>query len=172
MAKLKTASVNYLIILLVLLTGLPLTGAWAATSEQAKIRRLVATEARQIGVPVALAMAVARAESNFDPRALSHKGARGVMQVMPDTALGDYGIQPDRLWEPRINIRLGLHFLKRLIHRYRGRVDLALSYYNGGAAVGVWPRARIIPATYPYLRRVEQYRLDYRQRILIGASYD
>ena len=163
---------NYLIILLVLLTSMPLTGPWAATPEQAKIRRLVATEARQIGVPVALAMAVARAESNFDPRALSHKGARGVMQVMPDTALGDYGIQPDRLWEPRINIRLGLHFLKRLIKRYRGRVDLALSYYNGGAAVGNWPRARIIPATYPYLRKVQQYSLDYQQRISMGVSHD
>ena len=163
---------NYLIILLVLLTGMLPTGPWAATSEQAKIRRLVATEARQIGVPVALAMAVARAESNFDPRALSHKGARGVMQVMPDTALGDYGIQPDRLWEPRINIRLGLHFLKRLINRYRGRVDLALSYYNGGAAVGNWPRARIIPATYPYLRKVQQYSLDYQQRISMGVSHD
>ena len=172
MAKLKKVSVNYLIILLVLLTGMPVTGPWAATSEQAKIRRLVATEARQIGVPVALAMAVARAESNFDPRALSHKGARGVMQVMPDTALGDYGIQPDRLWEPRINIRLGLHFLKRLINRYRGRVDLALSYYNGGAAVGNWPRARIIPATYPYLRKVQQYSLDYQQRISMGVSHD
>jgi soluble lytic murein transglycosylase-like protein len=94
------------------------------------------------------------------------------MQVMPDTALGDYGIQPDRLWEPRINIRLGLHFLKRLIHRYRGRVDLALSYYNGGAAVGNWPRARIIPATYPYLRKVQQYSLDYQQRISMGVSHD
>ena len=91
---------------------------------------------------------------------------------MGDALLGLYGIHPDLLWKPRINIRLGLHFLKRLIRRYRGRVDLALSYYNGGAAVGDWPRARIIPATYPYLRKVQQYRLDYRTRISMGALYD
>jgi soluble lytic murein transglycosylase-like protein len=91
---------------------------------------------------------------------------------MPNTALGEYGIHPDRLWEPRINIRLGLHFLKRLIRRYRGRVDLALSYYNGGAAVGVWPRARVIPATHRYLNKVERFRLDYLKLISRGALYD
>jgi len=159
-------------ILLVLLIALLPTGARAALPERTEISRQVAAEARQIGVPVALALAVARAESNFDPKALSHKGARGVMQVMPNTALGEYGIHPDRLWEPRINIRLGLHFLKRLIRRYRGRVDLALSYYNGGAAVGVWPRARVIPATHRYLNKVERFRLDYLKLISRGALYD
>ncbi len=156
------APVGRPIILLVLLAALLPAGARAAMPERAEIRRLVAAEAKNIGVPVPLALAVARAESDFNPRAHSHKGARGVMQVMPNTALGDYGIHPDLLWDPRINVRLGLHFLKRLIHRYRGRVDLALSYYNGGSAVGEWPRVRIIPATYPYLRKVKKFRLDYR----------
>ena len=159
-------------ILLVLLIALLPTGARAAMPERTEISCQVAAEARHIGVPVALALAVARAESNFDPMALSHKGARGVMQVMPDTALGEYGIHPDLLWEPRINIRLGLHFLKRLIRRYRGRVDLALSYYNGGTAVGDWPRARVIPATYRYLNKVERFRLDYLKLISRGALYD
>ncbi len=144
----------------------------AAQLTRGEILNLVLVEAERIGVPVPLALAVAKAESNFHPRAHSHKGARGVMQVMPATAIGEYGIHPDLLWDARINIRLGLHFLNRLIHRYRGRVDLALSYYNGGSAVGDWPRARIIPATYRYLRKVQQYRLDYRQRISIGALYD
>jgi len=172
MAGLKVVPMGRLIILLVLLAELLPAGARAAMPERAEISRLVAAEARQIGVPIALALAVARVESDFNPRAHSHKGARGVMQVMPNTAIGDYGIHPDLLWEPRINVRLGLHFLKRLIHRYRGRVDLALSYYNGGSAVGEWPRARIIPATYRYLRRVQNFRLDYRQRISMGALYD
>ena len=151
----------------------PLIGqTTAAQLTRGEILTLVLVEAERIGVPVPLALAVAKAESNFHPRAHSHKGARGVMQVMPATAIGEYGIHPDLLWDARINIRLGLHFLNRLIHRYRGRVDLALSYYNGGSAVGDWPRARIIPATYRYLRKVQQYRLDYRQRISIGALYD
>ena len=97
-----------------------------------QIRSMVVSEARQMHFPVALALAVADAESNFDENAESHKGARGIMQIMPATAVGEYGIPPDYLWNPRINIRLGLHFLKRLVNLYEGRTDLALSYYNGG----------------------------------------
>ncbi|MDP6563659.1 MAG: lytic transglycosylase domain-containing protein [Alphaproteobacteria bacterium] len=167
----RPAGLLLLLAALVLPATMP-TGVWAAAAERAEIRRLVAAEARQIGVPVALALAVARAESDFDPRAHSHKGARGVMQVMPDTAIGEYGIHPDLLWRPRINVRLGLHFLKRLLRRYRGRVDLALSYYNGGSAVGDLPRARIIPATFRYVRKVQRFRLDYRRRIWRGAMDD
>ncbi len=142
-----------------------------ASGQRAAIQRLVVAEARNMGIAPDLALAVAHAESDFDPAVVSHKGARGVMQIMPRTAWGEYGIAPDQLWRPRINIRLGLHFLRRLLLRYRGRVDLALSYYNGGSAVGEWPRARIIPATYSYVHKIGKLRLDYRNRISMG-SYD
>ncbi|MDX1401754.1 MAG: lytic transglycosylase domain-containing protein [Kiloniellales bacterium] len=127
-----------------------------------EIKSIVRQEARRIGVPVSLALAVAHAESNFDPNAESHAGARGVMQIMPATALGEYGITPDLLWEPRLNVRIGLHFLNRLIRRYDGRVDLALSYYNGGSAVGRLPNARVIPATRRYVIRVQKLQRQYR----------
>jgi len=140
----------------------------AVGRQRAAMRALVAHEARAFGLPVDLALAVAKAESDFDPHALSHKGARGVMQIMPATAIGEYGIHPDLLWNPRINVRLGLHFLRRLIRRYRGRIDLALSYYNGGSAVGTWPRARVIPATAGYVRKVERLRRHYRRQHLTG----
>jgi len=143
-------------------------GPAAAATERGRVRALVAAEARSMGLPVDLALAVAKAESDFDPRALSRKGARGVMQIMPATAIGEYGIHPDLLWNPRINVRLGLHFLRRLIARYRGRVDLALSYYNGGSAVGTWPRARIIPATHGYVLKVQRLRRHYRRHQLEG----
>ena len=132
--------------------------------ERRRIMRLVAGEARDLGVPVALALAIAHAESDFDPYARSHKGARGVMQIMPATARGEYGIAAHLLWNPRINVRLGLHFMKRLLNRYRGRVDLALSYYNGGSAVGDLPRARVIPATRKYVRKVQSLRREYRRQ--------
>lgn len=118
----------------------------SAPPPREEIKALVVREARSLGVPVSLALAVAEAESAFDPRAESPKGARGVMQVMPATARGEYGIHPDRLWDARVNVRLGLHFLRRLIEQYRGRTDLALSWYNGGSAVGELPYARVIPA--------------------------
>jgi soluble lytic murein transglycosylase-like protein len=130
-----------------------------------QIKALVATEAAKLGVSVSLALAVAHAESHFDAQAESSAGARGVMQIMPRTALGEYGIEPDLLWDPRINVRLGLHFLGRLIRRYRGRVDLALSYYNGGSAVGRLPNARVIPATYKYVARVQRLEKRYRRQI-------
>ena len=133
------------------------------------ILAMVVREALDLGLPVALALAVAHAESNFDPRALSHKGARGVMQIMPATARGEYGLQVALLWQPRINIRLGIHFLRRLIARYHGRVDLALSYYNGGSAVGDFPRARVIPATRNYVKRVKSLHKRYRREVWSGG---
>ncbi len=153
-----------------LLLGGCSNGALAGRSRKrhyprSKIKALVATEAMDMGISVPLALAVAHAESYFDARAESSAGARGVMQIMPATAMGEYGIDPDMLWDPRINVRLGLHFLGRLIRRYRGRVDLALSYYNGGSAVGVWPNARIIPATAKYVARVQRLEKKYRRQL-------
>jgi soluble lytic murein transglycosylase-like protein len=131
-----------------------------------EIRALVVEEAVRMNISASLALAVAHAESNFNPRAESHAGARGVMQIMPATAKGEYNISPGLLWNPRVNVRLGLHFLKRLIRRYRGRVDLALSHYNGGSAVGRFPNARVIPATRRYVQRVQYLRTRYRAWLL------
>lgn len=138
--------------------------ALSRNASSKEIKALVVRQAMDLGVSVSLALAVAHAESNFDASAKSSKGARGVMQIMPATALGEYGISPDLLWNPRINVRLGLHFLKRLLKRYRGRVDLALSYYNGGSAVGDLPNARVIPATYAYVAKVRKLQKYYDRR--------
>lgn len=142
--------------------------SFAKSSKQmdhSEIRSLVVREAVNLGIPVALALAVAHTESNFDPKARSHKGARGVMQIMPATARGEYGIEPDLLWDARINIRIGLHFLGRLLDRYHGRVDLALSYYNGGSRVGVLPNARVIPATRSYVTKVQHLQKQYQRQL-------
>ena len=146
----------------------PSASATETRLSRAAVMLMVIREARALDVPANLALAVAHAESNFDPRAESHKGARGVMQIMPATARGEYGIAPDRLWNPRINIRLGLHFLRRLIERYDGRTDLALSYYNGGSRVGVPGRARVLPATRAYVQKVHRLASHYRRQISKG----
>ena len=160
---------------LVMILPLNWLGGCAATASSPPLSRpavqqIVAEEALRMGVPVSLALAVAHAESNFDPAAESPKGARGVMQIMPATARGEYGIDADLLWQPRLNIRLGLHFLKRLLERYRGRIDHALSYYNGGSAVGDLPYARVIPATAKYVKRVRRLQSRYRNMILQEAA--
>jgi hypothetical protein len=96
-------------------------------------RAIVIAEAHSNGaVPPELALAVAREESNFDPIALSSAGARGLMQVMPDTARGEFGVDPDLLWEPATNARIGIAYLERLYRKYGQNWELALSHYNGG----------------------------------------
>jgi len=133
-----------------------------------RIKAMVVGEAIRMNVSLSLALAVAHVESDFNPRALSPKGARGVMQIMPDTAWQEYGIAPDELWRPRINIRIGLNFLDRLIDQYRGRTDIALSHYNGGSRVRRGGRLRIIPATRRYVGKVQRYQRIYHQKILRG----
>jgi len=105
-------------------------------------------------VSPSLGLAVAKVESNYNYKAVSPKGAIGVMQIMPLTAEKVYGIDKYKLYNPIINIKVGLHFLDSLIKKYKGRVDIALSHYNGGSAVGVWPNVRIIPATNSYVLKV------------------
>lgn len=110
-----------------------LAGAYSSTEIREMIRRLAKEDGR---VPASLVLAVAKVESNFDPDALSFKGARGVMQIMPDTAKKELHVHPDDLWDPETNISLGIEYLARLYEQYGNRWDAALSHYNGGSLSG------------------------------------
>lgn len=85
-----------------------------------------------------LLAAVMRAESKFDKRAVSAQGARGLMQIMPDTGrwvagqLGEPAFHPDRLFEPETNIRYGAWYLADLQNEFHGDPLLVLAAYNGG----------------------------------------
>jgi soluble lytic murein transglycosylase-like protein len=85
-----------------------------------------------------LLKAVIATESGFDPRAVSPKGAVGLMQIMPATA-ERYGVTGDRktplekkLTDPKINIKTGARYLRFLIDLFPGRLELALAAYNAG----------------------------------------
>jgi soluble lytic murein transglycosylase-like protein len=81
------------------------------------------------GVDANLVRAVIQAESAFDPRAVSSKGAMGLMQLMPSTA-AEYGVLD--AFNPVDNIRAGVAYLKSLLTQYRQNVELALAAYNAG----------------------------------------
>lgn len=108
--------------------------------------------AREHGVNPALIEAVVATESNFDPAAVSPKGAGGLMQLMPRTASA-LGVV-DR-FDPRESIRGGVRHLRYLLERYRGSVVLALAAYNAGEdAVDTHRAIPPYPETHRYVQRV------------------
>jgi soluble lytic murein transglycosylase-like protein len=145
----------------------------SATAQQAaaywsadRIEQTIISESlKTTYVRPSLALAVAETESNFRPHVVSHAGAVGVMQIMPATAFGLYKIGRAALFDPQTNIRTGVRFLDHLIKKYNGRIDLALSHYNGGSAVMQNGSARVLPYTRSYVSRVLTRSRHYKNAI-------
>src|SRR5258708_3199296 len=93
--------------------------------------------AARFGVPPAFALAVAHHESRFDPAAISPKGAVGVMQIMPGTAI-EYGVNVTSLHDPDVNMYTGLRILRDLLTQFDGREPLAAAAYVAGP--GFWTK--------------------------------
>lgn len=117
------------------------------------VEKIVREAADRHSVDPALVRAVIETESNWNPRAYSHKGAGGLMQLIPTTAqrYGAYDV-----FDPKQNIDAGVKHLKRLLERYNGNLDLALAAYNAGE--GAVDRVHGIPAyreTRNYVQKVQ-----------------
>jgi soluble lytic murein transglycosylase-like protein len=96
-----------------------------------KLQPMIDGVAKKRGVDEALVHAVIAAESGYDPRAVSPKGAIGLMQVMPATAV-DYGVAAEgELFDPKTNVEIGTRHLKRLLGRYKN-IRHAVMAYNAG----------------------------------------
>lgn len=117
------------------------------------VEKLVREAAERHRMDPALVRAVIETESNWNPRAYSHKGAGGLMQLIPTTAqrYGAYDV-----FDPQQNIDAGVKYLRTLLERYNGNLDLALAAYNAGE--GAVDRAHGVPSyreTRDYVHKVQ-----------------
>jgi Transglycosylase SLT domain len=94
----------------------------------ASIENAIKTAADSQGLPVEFVRSVARMESGYNPKAISPKGAIGLMQLMPSTA-GTLGVRPEVIAD---NAEGGAKYLRELLVRYKGNAVLALAAYNAG----------------------------------------
>ncbi|MBE0566603.1 MAG: lytic transglycosylase domain-containing protein, partial [Krumholzibacteria bacterium] len=115
----------------------------------------LAEAARETDLPPALLLAMVVQESGGNPQAVSPKGARGLMQLMPGTA-AELGVADPA--DPAQNLRGGATYLARMLERYEGRLDLALAAYNAGP--GAVDRAGRAVPQYAETRRYVRQVLD------------
>ncbi len=120
-----------------------------------RFNRLIDYSSQKHGVDAGLIRAVIRAESGFDPRATSSKGAMGLMQLMPETAR-DLGV--DDPYDPVQNVMAGTEYLKTLLHRYNGDTNTALAAYNWGMGNVERNPGRLPEETKTYITRITRYR--------------
>jgi hypothetical protein len=157
--------IKVLSLVVILLTASATTASATGHYATDDIQQRVIAQAKRHNVSPSLALAIAKVESNFNPQALSHAGAKGVMQIMPRTAEQSFGVPRSRLFEPDVNIEVGVKFIKKLLERYDGRLDIALSHYNGGSGVkNRYGELSVMPATRDYVDKVLATQQDFLQQ--------
>ncbi len=124
-------------------------------------------------VPIPLILAVTRQESAFNPKAVSHAGAQGLMQLMPGTArecAGDIGKRYSNIFHVGTNVQFGTFYLRKMLTRFNEDTELAVKAYNAGPNYVSKILAKIYrnyPAeTINYSKKVLQYLEEYK------ASYN
>jgi soluble lytic murein transglycosylase-like protein len=122
-------------------------------SEHDRFEPLIQEHATRRSLRPELVRAVIQVESGFNPRALSPKGAMGLMQLMPATARS---LGVNNPWDPAQNIRGGTDYLRHLLDEYEGNEELALAAYNAGSGAVAKYGGRVPPyrETRDYVRKV------------------
>ena len=126
----------------------------------AEFESIINSCALEYGVDSSLVKAVIQAESNYNPNAVSRKGATGLMQLMPKTA---QSLKVNNSFNPAENIRGGVRYLKFLLETCKGDVALALAAYNAGLSnVAKYKGVPPFSETRNYVAKVMNYRRSYQ----------
>lgn len=136
----------------------PRTEVYSKQRDAAWLDPIITNASKRYGVDAGLIKAVIKAESDFNPRAVSHAGARGLMQLMPATARS-LGVSDS--FDPEQNVMAGTRFLSDMLRRYNGNVDSALAAYNWGPGNVDKRPDRLPRETRDYLVRVKQLYSSY-----------
>jgi soluble lytic murein transglycosylase-like protein len=126
----------------------------------AEYDHIIKTCSDKYGVSTSLIKAVIHAESGYNPNAVSHKGASGLMQLMPGTAKS---LKVSNRFDPKDNVEGGVKYLRFLLDTFKGDVSLALAAYNAGLSKvakfgGIPPYAE----TRNYVNKVLSYMNTYQ----------
>ncbi|MGD2187968.1 MAG: transglycosylase SLT domain-containing protein [Desulfobacterales bacterium] len=126
-----------------------------------KYDEIISDASREFNVDSRLLKAMIKAESDFDPRAISRKGAMGLMQIMPENFKMLNLKNPFDPWQ---NIRAGAQYFKKLYERFNGKLALSLAAYNAGpTAVDRYKTIPPYQETEEYVRRVLRYYRTFKQ---------
>ncbi|MBN2466810.1 MAG: lytic transglycosylase domain-containing protein [Deltaproteobacteria bacterium] len=130
--------------------------------EYARYKDVIREMSTRYKVDEDLIRAVIKAESDFDPSVVSHRGARGLMQLMPETAL-DMNVK--NVFDPRENIEGGVKYLRRLLNMFDNDLPLTLAAYNAGENIVKEHGCQIPPyrETHVYIKKVLRYLQDYKR---------
>ena len=125
-----------------------------------KYDNLISDASQRHGVSFPLLKAIIKAESDFDPKAVSKKGAKGLMQIMPEN-FKRLGIKDP--FNPSENIDGGARYFKQMFDRFKGKLALSLAAYNAGpTAVDRYKTIPPFEETEEYVRRVLKYYYNYK----------
>jgi soluble lytic murein transglycosylase len=125
-----------------------------------KYDHLIADASQRTGVSVPLIKAIIKAESDFNPTAVSKKGAKGLMQIMPQN-FKPLGINDP--FDPWQNINAGTRYFRQLYDRFNGKLSLSLAAYNAGPkAVDQYKTIPPYEETEEYVRRVLKYYYNFK----------
>ena len=132
-AKLDSARVAGLLLSARLERAQMVIGFSSRYGVRADLAGLIYDAAKGEGIDPDLAFRLVKLESEFNPKAVSSAGAIGLTQLMPATArFFQKGVRAEQLYEPGLNLRIGLRYLRTLMDEYKGNVNLALLVYNRG----------------------------------------